>query len=157
MIELLSLYKFVRVVLLPLAAALLGIWLGHIYNAHQQKIGEERERVRCDQRANQLEHEARKQEINWITELNHAQSKAQKSREQAFSAQRSAADAGRLFSSTLAAGRERAHLDTPSACPQYTNTVTAILDECQAAYREMAGHADGHAADALMLQQAWPK
>ncbi len=149
--------NWLRHVGLPLAAALLGIWLGYRYNVHQQSIRAERERALCEQRAHQQVQAMHTREMNWMKELSHAQSQAQQSRALAQSAQRSADAAGRVFSSTLGAQRERALADAPGACTQYASTVSAVLDECQAAYREVAGHADGHANDALMLQQAWPK
>ncbi len=149
--------NWLRHVGLPLAAALLGIWLGYRYNVHQQNIGAERERALCQQRAHQQAQALHTREMNWMTELSHAQSQAQQSRALAQSAQRSADAAGRLFSATLGTQRERALADAPGACSQYASTISAVLDECQAAYREVAGQADGHAADALMLQQAWPK
>jgi thiamine biosynthesis lipoprotein ApbE len=157
MFEWLGLNQLVRNVLLPLMAVVLGIWLGHLYNAHQQTIGAEHERLLCEQRVKRQSQLANEQEINWMTELSHAQSQAQKNKDVAQRAQRSADAAGRLFSSALASQSERATADAPGACTQYASAVTAVLDECQAAYREVAGQADGHAADALMLWQAWPK
>lgn len=157
MIDWLWTVHWLRQVGLPLLAVVLGIWLGQRYNAHQQSIGEQRERAVCEQRALQQTQSAHAREMNWMTELSHAQTQAQHHRALAQSAQRSADAAGRLFSATLGARRERATADAPGACTQYANAITAVLDECQAAYREVAGQADGHAADALMLQQSWPK
>lgn len=45
----------------------------------------------------------------------------------------------------------------PSACIERANTLSGLLDQCAAAYQELAGQADRHAGDALMLQRAWPK
>lgn len=39
----------------------------------------------------------------------------------------------------------------------YAATATAVLDDCQRAYRGMAQAADGHASDSLMYQAAWPQ
>ena len=43
------------------------------------------------------------------------------------------------------------------AVRRYATTASAVLDECQREYQGMAEKADGHAADTLKLQQAWPK
>lgn len=40
---------------------------------------------------------------------------------------------------------------------EYAATVNELFGECVGAYQGMAGQADGHASDALMLQEAWPK
>lgn len=39
---------------------------------------------------------------------------------------------------------------------EYATTVNELFGECAAAAGRLAEAADGHAADALMLQQAWP-
>ena len=46
---------------------------------------------------------------------------------------------------------------TDDARSEYAAAAGQLLVECSAAYTEVAGHADGHASDSLMLQQAWPK
>lgn len=43
-----------------------------------------------------------------------------------------------------------------SAVREYTATVNELFGECAATAGRLAEAADGHAADALMLQQAWP-
>lgn len=57
----------------------------------------------------------------------------------------------------LAAARER----LPSAaCPavrDYAAAVNTVFGQCAAAFEDLAGKADGHASDALMLEQAWPR
>lgn len=157
MIDLFWAGQWLRQVVMTLAAVVMGIWLGQRYNAHQQSIGAQRERAVCEQRAQQQAQAAHTREMNWMKELSHAQNQAQQNRSLVQSAQRSADAAGRLLSNTLATQRERALADSPRACPEYASAVTELFDECQAAYREVAEHADGHATDALMLQQAWPK
>lgn len=64
-----------------------------------------------------------------------------------------------------AADRLRNDLDTAratlpsatcSAARDYAATVNELFGECTATAGRLAEAADGHAADALMLQQAWP-
>lgn len=57
----------------------------------------------------------------------------------------------------LAAGRGRITTSTPAAVADYAHALTDILGECTDRYTEMARAADGHAADAAALMQAWPK
>jgi GAF domain-containing protein len=40
---------------------------------------------------------------------------------------------------------------------QYTNPLAELLEECSRRYIEVARQADGHAADAVNLRDAWPK
>lgn len=140
-----------------LGVAGLGALAVQRHDARQQEIGAQRERARWQAQALQAEQGARAREMSWRTEVNHAQAQAQAHQAVALAAQRTAADAGRLFSASLARERERAAAAAPDAERQYASTVTALLDECQAAHRELAAAADGHAADSLMLQQAWPR
>lgn len=50
-------------------------------------------------------------------------------------------------------------LDTASveACRATAARLSAVFGECQAEYRKMGEAADGHAADSLMFQNAWPR
>lgn len=40
---------------------------------------------------------------------------------------------------------------------EYVTTINELFGECTVAYRELAEKADGHANDALMVVEAWPK
>lgn len=140
-----------------LAAALLGALGLQRHNAQQQAIGAQRERSLCQAQALQSEQAAHARQLSWMTEVNHAQSQAQQHHALALAAQRAAADAGRLFSASLAGQRGHATAVAGDAGRADGATLAALLDQCQAAYRELAAEADGHAADSLMLQQAWPR
>lgn len=48
----------------------------------------------------------------------------------------------------------RASLDSLRS---YTTTLRAVFGECTAEVERLAGKADGHASDAMTLEQAWPK
>ncbi len=45
----------------------------------------------------------------------------------------------------------------PGACPNRADPARELLAACAAELQSVAGAADRHASDALMLQQAWPK
>lgn len=57
----------------------------------------------------------------------------------------------------LAAVRSQLPSLAADAVRQYAATATDVLNDCQRNYQELAAKADGHASDALMYQQAWPK
>lgn len=58
---------------------------------------------------------------------------------------------------TLSATRGGVPGESPGACAVRADAGADVLAQCAAAYQELARAADGHANDALMLQQAWPK
>jgi ABC-type transporter Mla subunit MlaD len=39
----------------------------------------------------------------------------------------------------------------------YATTLTGLFDQCAGAYQDMAGKAAGHAADARLMLESWPK
>jgi len=57
----------------------------------------------------------------------------------------------------LAISRSRLSTAASDAVRKYAATLTDVFGECSAQLEEMAGIAAKHAADSLMLQQAWPK
>lgn len=42
------------------------------------------------------------------------------------------------------------------ACTEYATAAGGLLDQCAAAYQELAAVADGHALDARTLTESWP-
>ena len=82
-------------------------------------------------------------------------------RETALAAARAAAG-----KSAAAAASLRGQLDTArgrlseadaATCADYATTSNAVFSECVTRYRVVAEAADGHAADATALMNAWPK
>jgi hypothetical protein len=73
------------------------------------------------------------------------------------------ADAGRARAQSdslrgeLAATRLQLPGLTREAVNRYADAASVVFDECQRSYQDLAGKTDGHASDALMLDQAWPK
>jgi hypothetical protein len=47
--------------------------------------------------------------------------------------------------------------DTASTVLARAATLGGLLDQCTARYTEVAEHASGHASDAVMLRDGWPK
>ncbi len=80
----------------------------------------------------------------------------QRAKTQAAAAANARADADRL----------RAQLDgvparlasaTDGAVREYASAASVVFARCVGAYQELAGVADGHAADVRLMQEAWPK
>ena len=87
--------------------------------------------------------------------------KAIAEREQALSTARAAATR-----SAAAAASLRGQLDTArgrlseadaATCADYAATSNSVFSECVTRYRGVAEAADGHAADARALMEAWPR
>jgi hypothetical protein len=57
----------------------------------------------------------------------------------------------------LAEARMRLPDATLAACREYAISLSTVLDQCQARHRELAGKADGHAADVRTLLESWPR
>ncbi len=56
----------------------------------------------------------------------------------------------------LADARTRIGEASSTAVAEYANTLSDVFGECVQAYTELAGQAQGHANDAVMLMEAWP-
>ena len=94
--------------------------------------------------------------------------KMQRAKDEAIKAaeQRAAKNAAAADSARRAADRLRAQLDgvparvaraTDSAVREYASAASVVFARCVGAYQELAGVADGHAADVRLMQEAWPK
>ena len=57
---------------------------------------------------------------------------------------------------TIAAASLRLPDATPSACIEYGAAASGLLDQCAAAYQELAAVADGHVSTIRLMQDAWP-
>ena len=57
---------------------------------------------------------------------------------------------------TIAAASLRLPDAAPSACTEYATAASGLLNQCAAAYQELAAVADGHASDVRLMQGAWP-
>lgn len=56
----------------------------------------------------------------------------------------------------LATVPDRIRSATREAVDQYATTASVVFDQCSRRYSEMAGAAQGHAADVETLMDAWP-
>ena len=60
------------------------------------------------------------------------------------------------LSKQLKVANSRLSSATKETIIEYTNTSGDILEKCITEYKEVAKAADGHAADAVRLREAWP-
>lgn len=84
--------------------------------------------------------------------IDRAQARAKNHADSAAAARR---DADSLRN-TLAAASLRLPGAAPSACVEYATASSGLLDQCAAAYQELAAVADGHAGDVRTCREAWP-
>lgn len=57
---------------------------------------------------------------------------------------------------TIAAASLRLPGSAQSACTEYGATASGLLNQCAAAYQELAAVADGHVSTIRLMQEAWP-
>ena len=57
---------------------------------------------------------------------------------------------------TIAAASLRLPDAAQSACTEYGAAVSGLLNQCSAAYQELARSCDGHASDVRLMLEAWP-
>lgn len=95
----------------------------------------------------------RRQAVDVIGAINDA-----KKREQVA---RTAAAGARLerdgLRDDLAAAQRDLPSAPPSACIERAAALSAVFEQCAGRLEELAGKADRHSSDAVMLHQAWPK
>ena len=93
--------------------------------------------------------------------MQRAKDEAIKAAEQRAKTQAANADAARNERDGLRAQLAATAVQLPSAsCTSvrdYATTLTGLFDQCAGAYQDMAGQAAGHAADARLMLEAWPK
>ena len=80
----------------------------------------------------------------------------QRAKTQAAAAANARADADRLRAQ-LDGVPARVARATDSAVREYASAASVVFARCVGAYQELAGVADGHAADVRLMREAWPK
>lgn len=123
------------------------------YDRGARETQEEVQRVADAQAAKNAEIQRR--QIQTLTEARDAQQK----RLQATVADhdRAVRELDGLRTTTRDGGSGDVPCATAETCAQYARAVADILGQCGAELIDVARAADGHAADALMLHQAWPE
>lgn len=130
------------------------------FNIWESKIesrGYDRAKSEYTQKALIATQAARARETELQTQLQVAQNEARKREADlaiAADSARAERDGLRDELTTISDRLSRASADS---LRQYARTANAVLQECTDRYSELARKADGHASDALMLTQGWPR
>lgn len=100
--------------------------------------------------------EARATESRRYQEIHDAQVKSVQRAVQSRRAADAARTSGDGLRDDIAAGL-RASEESAAACHQHAAAVSRLFGQCEADYRGMATAAQGHAADVMLLLEAWPR
>ena len=151
-----SAYLRIAEALAALALVLGLCWGAHEFLQHEQQIGYDR-RVAEDKVAEAAAKDAAlKTERSMQSKVDEAQNaRIQQAQvnQVAADAASAAADRLRVAASDLT---RRVSADPGKAGADAAATLAQLLGECSDRYRDLARRADGHAADAKTLNDAWP-
>lgn len=143
---------------LAILALIIGIAeLWHRHNVSQQDIGYQRAVAEYQAKDNEKLKAALAQTTFYKQQLNEAQQHANDREKVLLAAATAASSASTGLQHTLETIRNGVPSATVDALRQTTATLTSVLGECQARYRELGQKADGHANDVQTLIDAWPK
>lgn len=142
---------------LALSVVLCGThWKAYTAGEKAIQAGWNAERITQAQETAKAVKVAHEKEVAYQQKIIEAQNDAVK-RNQSLKA---AADSARAQSdglrNELNSTRDSLSRLTEAAVRKYADSASVVLDQCQRAYSDLAKNADGHASDALTLQQAWP-
>jgi biopolymer transport protein ExbB/TolQ len=141
------------------AAAILSFVLFFVYRAGKAAVRTEwdAEKIAQLERNRESERENRNIESARSRNVADAQAKALQrvaaAKDDALAA-RSTADGLR---DDLAAAQRDLSRSSIASCRQHASTLNTVFAECTRSVEGLAGAAQGHASDSLMLQDAWPK
>ena len=153
-------YTHVAAALLAAAVAATGAW-----TAQSWRLGEQAQASKTALESLRREHAesltratgaALNATIAWQKAKDDALDRAQ----QRAKAQAHSADIARRerdsLRNTIAAASLRLPDAAQSACAEYGAAASGLLNQCAAAYQELAAVADGHAGDVRLMREAWP-
>ena len=107
-----------------------------------------------------LTEQQRKIEQSFTTQLQKAQNEFTEKQTQIAADADRARIAANSLRNELATARARlpgTGTDSVGTITEYASTVSDLLERCTGRYRDVAGKADRHAADAEMMREAWPR
>lgn len=147
-------YTHVAAFLAGLAVAAASTW--HVqawrYDTQISSIQAQRSRALADAHQKALDDTIKLQRIKDAA-IEKAEQRA-KQNAAAAAAARADADSLRAQLDGVPARISRA---TDSAVREYAHASSVVFAECVRSYQELAGVADGHAADVRLMLEAWPK
>lgn len=143
---------------LAVAALLAALIAGYgLWARHMQGIGYNKARAEYTAAALVASEAARNKEASWQTQLQKANQDATiRQTKLAADAHTLRAERDGLRDQLATAGRQLPGSSCGSV-REYASALNTVFDQCAGAVEGLAGKADGHASDSLMLKQAWPK
>lgn len=149
-----------RILASTIATALLIIaaiawWSAH--NAGQQKIGYDRATAEYQVKLDEQKEAARKKEDEWQAKWRLATDERTEIENKLALSRASAAAADDRLRRATDDFSKRLSVASVEACRTAAETAAGLLGECSAAYRQVAGAADGHLADLQQCEAAWPE
>jgi Flp pilus assembly protein TadB len=145
--------EFIAAALIVAAIA----WWWHSHNEAQQKIGYDKAVTEYIEKDNEKLKTALTMTAHYKQLFDEAQNREQTRSKTNLAAANAAASASVGLQHALENIRSGVPSATVDALRQTTATLTAVLSDCQAKYRDMGQIADGHANDTQTLVDAWPK
>ena len=152
-------FRIAAPLVLGAAAAFAGYYKGYKHAESKERLEFAVYREEAAKKIAQQTDLAREQEAFWSAKLQESQDAA-RHREARLRADldRVRAESQRLRDSVATANVRLRLPDAPAASvADYASTAGELLLQCTEAYRELAAAADGHATDAMMLREAWPR
>jgi hypothetical protein len=139
-------------------ALAVALFFGFEYAQHEaDQRGYVRAQSEYDKKALKASEAARIKERDLQNQLQEAQNEARKREADLNLAANAARTERDGLRDELASISDRLSKASADSLRQYARTANAVLKECTDRYTELAAKADGHASDALMLAQGWPK
>jgi hypothetical protein len=156
---LLSLNKVLIAATFASFAALGGIWLERSAEARGYARGLAEAHSMAQAAANDVAKQSGQSCLEKLTTMNEAQNARQKQLSEARSAGNRALDELGRLRQYIATARVNPvpAVDTASGASNNATIAAELLEQCGAELVGVAAQADGHAADSLMYQLAWPK
>lgn len=127
-------------------------WADHIGDVREAQVIAKIEKQRAVENAKHAETTAK-----WQKEKDDALIEANKRILANKAAANKLAAANRGLRNELADQRGKLSTATLDAARKYAAAANSVFAECSAEVERLAGEAEGHSADSLMYQQAWPK
>lgn len=139
------------------AAVVIFLIVVNIWEHKIDKRGYDRAQAEYTKAALVASEASRKRERELVQQVEDAQNEHRKVETELLAAANAAQSERDRMRDDLAISRSRLSTAASDAVRKYAATLTDVFGECSAQLEEMAGIAAKHAAESMMLQQAWPK
>jgi len=140
-------------------AALVGVaaFGVHKYDTYQQDIGAARVQAAWDKQRLSDTQAADALRAQYQKEKDDALAQNARNVQVALAAATAAGQSSRVLDGTLKSLLAASANGSVEANRRYTAALAEVFGDCKDKYRELGQKAQGHADDALMFEQAWPK